>query len=142
LGYYALGFHVPFRELASMKNTFSVSISAIGASLAIGVFSATSAQAASITHLYELNNSLADSLGGESLFSNGGTVSPSVSGYTFDANKGPSLSNSVNSTDYSILMDFSLSELGGYRKIIDFKNRTSEDYTVLTLYCVFTMFQE
>jgi hypothetical protein len=125
LGYYALGFHVPFRELASMKNTFSVSISAIGASLAIGLFSAPSAQAASISHLYELNNSLADSKGGQSLVSNGGTVS--ASGYAFDADEGPSLSNSVNSTNYSILMDFSLSQLDGYRKIIDFKDRTSDN---------------
>jgi hypothetical protein len=124
LGYYALGFHVPFRELASMKNTFSVSISAIGA-LAIGLLSGLSAQAASISHLYELNNSLADSKGGQSLVSNGGTVS--ASGYAFDANKGPTLSNSVNPTNYSILMDFSLSALSGYRKIIDFKDRTTDN---------------
>jgi hypothetical protein len=108
-----------------MKNMFSLSISAIGASLAIGVISVPSAQAASISHLYELNNSLDDSKGGASLVSNGGTVS--ASGYAFGANQGPSLSNSVNPTDYSILMDFSLSELGGYRKIIDFKDRTSDN---------------
>jgi hypothetical protein len=108
-----------------MKNTFSVSISAIGASLAIGLLSAPSAQAASISHLYELNNSLADSKGGQSLVSNGGTVS--ANGYAFDADEGPSLSNSVNSTNYSILMDFSLSQLDGYRKIIDFKDQTSDN---------------
>lgn len=83
------------------------------------------AQAASVTHIYELNGSLADSLGGPSLVANGGTLGPT--GYTLAANQGPSLSNAIDPATYSIEMRFSFEILSGYIKIIDFKDLTSDD---------------
>jgi hypothetical protein len=85
---------------------------------------ANSAQAASLTHQYNLNNTLADSLGGSSLVSNGGTLS--ASGYSFAPNQGLSLSNSTTGSQYSIVLDYSFADTSGYRKIIDFKNLTSD----------------
>ena len=84
------------------------------------------AQAATLTHQYGLNNTLADSFGGSSLVANGGTLVAS-GGYSFAANQGPSLSNAIDSSDYSIALDFSFSNVSGYRKIIDFKNLTSDN---------------
>lgn len=93
------------------------------------------AQAATLTHLYGLNNSLTDSFGGSSLVANGGTLAAG-GGYSFAVNQGPSLSNAISANDYSILLDFSLaasSASDGYKKIVDFKNLTSDNgaYTSL-----------
>lgn len=89
----------------------------------MGMFSTTPAEAATLTHLYQLNNTLADSRpGGPSLVSNEGTIG--TGGYTFGSNQGPSLSNAINSSNYSILMDFSLNDVTGFKKLIDFKDRT------------------
>lgn len=85
----------------------------------------TAAQAASVSHIYELNGSLADSLGGPSLVANGGTLGPT--GYTFASNQGPSLSNAINPATYSIEMRFSLDTLTNFRKILDFKDRASDN---------------
>jgi hypothetical protein len=86
---------------------------------------ATRASAAAILiHHYALNGSYTDSLGGPSLAPAGGTIGPD--GYTFGANQGLSLSNAINPTDYSIVMNFSIQNNSGYRKLIDFKNRTSD----------------
>jgi hypothetical protein len=94
--------------------------------LSIGTLSAWTgtAQAATLTHLYKLNNTLADSFGGSSLVANGGTLA--AGGYSFAANQGPSLSNAINPTDYSILLDYSISSTSGFIKIVDFKNFTSD----------------
>ena len=84
--------------------------------------------AATLTNLYGLNNTLTDSFGGSSLVANGGTLAAG-GGYSFAANQGPSLSNAISANDYSILLDFSLttsSASDGYKKIVDFKNRTSD----------------
>jgi hypothetical protein len=91
--------------------------------LSIGTVSAWmgAAQAATLSHLYGLNNTFADSFGGSSLVANGGALAGG-GGYTFAANQGPSLSNAINANDYSILLDYSFSTTSGYRKIIDFKN--------------------
>lgn len=84
------------------------------------------AQAATLTHDYELNNSLSDALGGPSLISAGGTLS--ATGYTFGANQGLSLSNGfANAGDYSIELQFSFDATGDWRKILDFKNLTSDN---------------
>ena len=88
-----------------------------------------------LTHLYGLNNSLTDSFGGSSLVANGGTLAAG-GGYSFAVNQGPSLSNAISANDYSILLDFSLaasSASDGYKKIVDFKNLTSDNgaYTSL-----------
>ena len=70
-----------------MQRSLFISATLSGASILVGLFSVASAEAATLTHLYQLNNTLTDSLGGSSLMSNGGT---------FGANQGPSLSNAVN----------------------------------------------
>jgi len=86
------------------------------------------AQLPSALHDYELNNSLADSLGGPSLVNNGATLG--ATGLTFAPNQGPSLSNwlggSATSGNYSIEMYFSLTDTNGYRKLIDYQNRTAD----------------
>lgn len=81
--------------------------------------------AATLTHDYQLNGSLADSLGGPSLVANGGTLNPT--NYSFGANQGLSLSNGfTNTADYSIAATFDLTTLSGYRRLIDFKNLASD----------------
>jgi len=78
-----------------------------------------------VLHDYELNGSLADTLGGPSLVSDGGTLGPTS--YSFGANQGLNVSNAINPTTYSIETRFSFSLLTGFRKIIDFKDRTSDN---------------
>lgn len=85
---------------------------------------ASTARSATLTRFYGLNNSLADSFGGSSLLNNGGTLT--ASGLSFAANQGPSLSNAISSENYSILLDYSLADTSGYRKIIDFKDLTTD----------------
>lgn len=89
----------------------------------LGLTAAHSASAQS--HVYTLNNTFADANGGSSLSPDGGTLS--ASGYTFGPNQGLTLSNAINPTNYSIDMTFSLTDLGGYRKLVDFKNLTSDN---------------
>lgn len=89
----------------------------------------TPSQAAPL-HVYELNNSFADSLGGPDIGSNGGTLGPT--GYTFGLNQGLNLSNPGISNSYSIDMTFSVNTISaadghnGYVKLLDFKNLTSD----------------
>ena len=84
------------------------------------------AHGASVIHDYGLNGSLSDALGGPALVSNGGTLG--ATGYTFGANQGPTLSNGfTNNANYSVEMKFSFDQTAGFRKIIDFKNRTSDN---------------
>lgn len=84
------------------------------------------AQAADLTHLYTLNSTLTDSLGGPNLISAGGVLPPTGS-YTFNANQGLSLSNAINPTNYSILIDFSFDTTTSFRKIVDFKALSGDD---------------
>jgi hypothetical protein len=80
---------------------------------------------AAVIHQYELNGSFADTLGGPNLIPNGGTLS--VTSYDFGANQGLSLSNALPTNDhYSILIDFTFSDVSGYRKVIDFSNLASD----------------
>ena len=83
-----------------------------------------------LIHDYQLNGTLADALGGPALVAAGGTLGGS--GYTFAPNQGLSLSNGLagGNGNYSIEMSFSFSNTGinaGYRKILDFKDRTSDN---------------
>jgi hypothetical protein len=109
-----------------MKTLFLSSVSMTGACIAVSICGMTSAEAASLSNLYELNGTLNDTLGGASLVSNGGTLAGG-GGYVFNANQGPSLSNTINANNYSILMDFSLKDVGGYKKIVDFANLSSDN---------------
>jgi hypothetical protein len=94
------------------------------ACLALMLCVASSANAAFVTHIYDLNNTYADTLGGPSMVPAGGTLG--LTGYTFAAEQGPSVSNAIDPYTYSIEMKFTLDALsaGNYRKLIDFKDRT------------------
>lgn len=84
--------------------------------------------AASLIHDYQFQNSLADSLGGPSLTSLGGTVGAGE--YAFGAQQGLSLSGALTASqigNYSIYMDFEFNDLSGYKKIVDFKNLASDN---------------
>ena len=83
--------------------------------------------ASMLIHDYQFQNNLADSLGGPSLVSLGGSVGSGS--YTFAAEQGLSLSNGLsNSADYSLYMNFEFSSVsGGYEKIVDFKSLTSDN---------------
>ena len=84
------------------------------------------AHSAVLIHDYQLNNSLADAIGGPSLVSNGGTLG--ATSYSFAANQGLTLTNGfANNANYSVEMQFSFTETSGYRKILDFKNLTSDN---------------
>ena len=73
---------------------------------------------------FQLNGSLADSLGGASLVNNGATLGGT--GLTFSNNQGPTLNGFSNTGVYSIVMEFSFDSLGGYQKIVDFKSLSSD----------------
>ena len=107
--------------------TKSVWTSYVTATVVVGLFLTARAASASaiLVHDYELNGSLSDGLGGPSLVANGGTLG--ASGYAFGANQGLSLSGGINATDYSIVVDFSIANTSGYRKLVDFKNRLSDN---------------
>jgi hypothetical protein len=72
------------------------------------------------SHVYDLNGTFADALGGPALVPNGGTLG--ATGYTFAAGQGPSLSNAINPTTYSIEMVFRIDDTSSFRRLIDFKN--------------------
>ena len=80
---------------------------------------------AALIHNYDLNDSLADSLGGPSLISNGGVLGPT--GLTFGPNEGPSLAGGLpDPATYSIVMGVSLDDVSSFRKLLDFKGLTSD----------------
>jgi hypothetical protein len=84
------------------------------------------AHSATLIHNYQLNTNFADSLGGPALTPTGALGSFNGVNYAFDRNSGLSLSNAVNSTDYSILINFQFAADTGYRKIVDFKNLSAD----------------
>ncbi|MEO8596809.1 MAG: LamG-like jellyroll fold domain-containing protein [Candidatus Solibacter sp.] len=89
---------------------------------------AGSSFAATLTHDYLLQNTLADSLGGPDLTSLGGTIGPT--GYTFAQQQGLSLSNAFTggqNANYSIYLNFAFDVTTGFRKILDFKALGSDN---------------
>jgi Concanavalin A-like lectin/glucanases superfamily/PEP-CTERM motif len=114
-----------------ISSDFSIRTIALGL-LALCVLSVSTAQAG-LTHDYEFNGNLNDSLGGPSLTSLGGTVG--ASSYTFGAQQGLSLSNALTtSSTYTIDLSFEYNTLSGYQKVLDFKNLASDNglYTLNT----------
>ena len=84
------------------------------------------AWASAQNHVYNLNNSLSDLYAGPSINADGGTLGPS--GYTFGANQGLSLYNVFSAgSSYSIAIRSYFDALAGYQKIVDFKDRTSDN---------------
>jgi len=90
--------------------------------LSAALLSLAAAQPASAqTHTYTLNNTYTDSNGGPPLTPDGGTISSA--GYIFvNKDQGLTLNNGINATNYSIELNFSLTDLGGYKKLVDFGN--------------------
>ena len=104
-----------------LKSTLGRTILGIAAGVTL-LLASSGLYAATVTHIYDLNGSLADGLGGPALISQGGTLNPT--NYSFGANQGLALDNGfVNPADYSIEMIFNISTTSGYRKLIDFKDR-------------------
>ncbi len=115
-----------FRAMgAGAKDTMKKIITCLAAAAALAF--AAAAPAATLTHDYELNGSLADALGGPDLAALGGTLG--ANGYTFGADQGLVYSGGfANAGDYSIAMTFSLNDTsGGYAKIVDFLNQASDN---------------
>jgi hypothetical protein len=76
-------------------------------------------------HEYTFTTDLTDSAGGPTLQSFGGTVSNGS--YIFDANQGLLLTNaSLSSSTYTLEALFTFDSVGGYTRIIDVKDRTSD----------------
>jgi hypothetical protein len=80
---------------------------------------------AGLIHQYRLDGTLADDLGGPALVADGGTLGSTR--YTFAANQGLSLSGGLSNPGlYSIEMVFQFATTSGFRKILDFKDRSSD----------------
>lgn len=74
---------------------------------------------------FRLDGNLNNAAGGAlTLANNGGALS--ATGITFGANQGPTISGFANPVAYSIELAFSLTDVGGYRKLLDFQNRGSD----------------
>ena len=77
------------------------------------------------THVYSFDRDLSDSAGHIALQSLGGTVANGV--YTFPANQGLLLVDpAINASTYTIEAWFKFDTVSGYRRILDFRNRTSD----------------
>src|SRR5262245_43564427 len=72
-------------------------------------------------HLYELNGTLADTLGGPTLASDGGVLN--ANRYVFNPNQGLRLSGGLaDTTNYSVVMTASMNSLNPFfKKVIDFQ---------------------
>jgi hypothetical protein len=91
---------------------------------AVLVASASVAQAQS--HIYRLNNSFADQLGGPSLVGNASTLSSQ--GYDYSLTSSLSLSGVFSSPVYTIIMRSRLDNpVGNYHKLVDFKNLSTDN---------------
>jgi hypothetical protein len=76
-------------------------------------------------HEYLLHGSYADSHGGPSIVPHGGTLT--ANGYAFAEDQGPNLSGAINSSNYSIEMVFRIDDNSGFRKVLDFNNRSMDE---------------
>lgn len=86
-------------------------------------FAAAMVSAAPV-HLYDLNGNLDDAMGGPSLVANGGVLG--ASSYQFGANQGLGLANALPASEYTLDMAFRFAATSGWRKIVDFKNLSSD----------------
>jgi hypothetical protein len=79
-----------------------------------------------LSHDYNLTNSLSDLIGSTPLNGDGGSIT--AAGYSFAAQQGLNVSSALSNVgDYSLLMDFSFQSLSGYKKIVDYKNLASDN---------------
>lgn len=80
--------------------------------------------AATALHYYNLEGSFADALGGPSLTDAGGSLSGGA--YVFGPNQGLVLSGAMPQSVYTLDMSFRLDTTSGYRRLVDFKDSTSD----------------
>src|SRR5262245_20228695 len=74
--------------------------------------------AATLSHLYDLNDSLADAFGGPALLADGGTLN--ATNYSFNNNQGLRLINGLADTsNYSVAMKMTIFNTTFYKKILD-----------------------
>lgn len=71
------------------------------------------------SHLYQLNGSLSDDMGGAALTSDGGALG--TTGYSFGPNQGLTLNDTLGSI-YTIDLSYHFDTHGGWQKIVDFSN--------------------
>ena len=118
----------PLRFMKHILTSPPILRSAYFAAIAALSLAATPRAVAGLVHDYTFDGSYADSLGGPSLVPNGGVLGATA--YTFDADQGLTLSNALPTPGtYSILVDFEFTPpavFNTYRRIVDFKNRTSD----------------
>ncbi|MEO7996302.1 MAG: PEP-CTERM sorting domain-containing protein [Gemmatimonadaceae bacterium] len=94
------------------------------AALSVGLLLSASTQSWAQDHIYNLNGTYADANGGPSLAAIGGTLG--ANGFSFGFNEGLSLTG-VFGSSYTVAMRFRFDDVTGYRRIIDFQNRTSDN---------------
>lgn len=96
-----------------------------GALICLGIVNAAQAAPAAPVHEYQFDNTLADTLGGPSLQSLGGTLGDGS--YTFAAGQGLILDGALSSgSDYSVEITAHLDQVSEYRRILDFKDGGSD----------------
>ena len=95
------------------------------AGIAAATLLTASAASAALIGDFQLNNSLANGVGGGVTLSNNGATL-GVSGLTFGANQGPTISGLGILSVYTLETQFSFDSVSGYRKIADFYNLTSD----------------
>lgn len=87
--------------------------------LLIASLLAASGAASAADHLYQLNGSLTDTLGGPALVAHGGTLG--ATSYSFGKNQGLTLAADLGAV-YTVDMVMSFDGHSGWQKIIDFKS--------------------
>jgi hypothetical protein len=97
------------------------------AALTVAAIASFSANAATLTHLYLLDDAT-DAQGGPSVLGSGafGVNQLGATGYQFNSNQGLTFANVVNASAYSIDFSYSFDVDTGYRKLIDFKSLASD----------------
>ncbi len=108
----------------------------LGATAAIGLLAALGAAPAlaapAPTHSYEFSGNLSDAFGGPAMTYTAGALNTFVGsgpsgGLHFAANQGPNVSGAFANTGvYSMEMYFSLENLDNYRRLLDFKDGTTD----------------
>jgi len=92
---------------------------------AVASFSLASlAEAATLTHLWTLDGTNADSAGSTPITFNEPGSGPT--GFYFGSNLGLSAYGAMPTSGYSIDMTFDFDDVSGYNKVVDFKNKASD----------------
>ena len=106
----------------SLAPSFRIACGLVLAAAGLAILPVSSGSA-TLIHVYDLNGSLADGLGGPALLSDGGILGPTS--YSFGPNQGLTLAGGLpNPGVYTIELTCRLSTVTGYRKLIDYENLT------------------